>query len=71
MATQSVSSLLRLPRQKRMEIAEALWLSVADEQKMPIPEKHRQVVEERLVNYRTRKSRPISHDELMRRVRAS
>jgi putative addiction module component (TIGR02574 family) len=54
-----------------MEIAEALWLSVADEQKMPIPEKHRQVVEERLANYRTGKSRPISHDELMRRVRAS
>ncbi len=71
MAAKSYSSLLRLPKRKRLEIAESLWLSVADEQKMPVPEKHRRVLDERLASYRTGKSKPITHEELMRRLRAS
>jgi putative addiction module component (TIGR02574 family) len=71
MATQSVSSLLGLPKRKRLEIAESLWLSVADDQKMPVPESHHRILDARMASYRSGKSKPIPHDELMRRVRAS
>ena len=70
MATQSVSSLLRLPKRRRLEIAESLWLSVADEETMPVPEQHRKILDARLASYRAGKSKPISHDELMRRLRS-
>ncbi len=71
MASSSVSSLLRLPKRKRLEIAETLWLSVADEEKMPVPESHKKVLDARLANYRAGKSKVISHDELMRRLRTT
>jgi putative addiction module component (TIGR02574 family) len=71
MATKSVLSLLRLPKRKRLEIAESLWLSVADEQKMPVPDSHRKILDARMASYRTGKSKPISHEELMRRLHAS
>jgi len=54
-----------------LEIAESLWLSVADEETMPVPAKHRKVLDERLASYRTGKSKPIPHVELMRRLRSS
>jgi putative addiction module component (TIGR02574 family) len=69
MVTESVSSLLLLPKRKRLEIAERLWLSVADERKMPVPQRHRKVLDDRMAKYRSGKSKPISHEELMRRVR--
>jgi len=69
MPSQSVSALLRLPRRKRLEIAESLWLSVADEKKMPVPENHKRILDARLADYRSGKSKPISHEELMRRLR--
>jgi putative addiction module component (TIGR02574 family) len=69
MISQSVASLLRLPKRKRLEIAESLWLSVADEEKMPVPERYKKVLDARLADYRTRKSVPISHEELMQRLR--
>jgi putative addiction module component (TIGR02574 family) len=71
MATEVVSSLLALPKRKRLEIAERLWLSVADERDMPVPQDHKKVIDERLTRYRSGKSKPISHDELMRRLRSS
>jgi len=69
MSSQSVSSLLRLPKRKRLEIAESLWLSVADEKKMPVPESHKKTLDARLADYRAGKTKPVSHDELMRRLR--
>jgi hypothetical protein len=33
MPPETVKALLRLPRQKRLQIAESLWLSVADEER--------------------------------------
>lgn len=71
MPSQSVSSLLRLPKRKRLEIAETLWLSVADEEKMPVLESHKKVLDARLADYRSGKSRPIPHEELMRRLRTT
>ena len=71
MPSSSVSALLRLPKRKRLEIAESLWLSVADEEKMPVPESHKKVLDVRLADYRSKKSKPVSHEELMRRLRAS
>lgn len=68
MISQSVSSLLRLPKRRRLEIAESLWLSVADEKKMPVAESHKRILDARLANYRSGKSKPISHEELMRRL---
>jgi putative addiction module component (TIGR02574 family) len=68
MPSQTVSSLLRLPRRKRLEIAERLWLSVADEKDMPVPESHKKIIDARLDAYRSGKSKPISHEELMRRL---
>lgn len=69
MPPESVASLFRLPKRKRLEIAESLWLSVADEEKMLVPAGHKNVLDERLAAYRAGKSKPISHDELMRRLR--
>ena len=63
--------LLRLPKKRRLEIAEQLWLSVADEEKMPVPASHRAVLDKRLASYRAGKSKVITHAELMRRLRAS
>ena len=71
MPSQSVSSLLRLPKRKRLEIAESLWLSVADEEKMPVPERHKKILDARMADYRSGKTKPVSHDELMRRLRTS
>lgn len=67
----SLPELLRLPKKRRMEIAERLWTSVADEEKMPVPAGHRAIIDQRLSAYRSGKSKPISMAELMRRVRAS
>ena len=71
MPQESVSALLRLPKRKRLEIAESLWLSVADEEKMPVPDRHKVILDARLSAYRTGKSKPIPHDELMRRLRSA
>jgi putative addiction module component (TIGR02574 family) len=69
MPSQSVTSLLQLPKRKRLEIAESLWLSVADEEKMSMPQSHKKLLDARLTKYRAGKSQPISHSELMRRLR--
>ncbi len=69
MPPEPVASLLRLPKRKRLEIAESLWLSVADEEKMPVPVSHKEVLDDRLAAYRAGKSKPISHVDLMRRLR--
>jgi putative addiction module component (TIGR02574 family) len=53
------------------KIAESLWLSVADEEKMPVPSSHKKVLDERWAAYRAGKSKPISHEELMRRLRSA
>lgn len=71
MPPESVSSLLRLPKRKRLEIAESLWLSVADEEEMPVPASHRKTLDKRLAGYRAGKSKPISHEELMRRLKST
>ena len=71
MATTTMSGLLRLPRRKRLEIAERLWYSVAREADPPIPAEHKRFLDQRMADYKSGKSKPISHAELMRRVRAS
>jgi len=69
MPPETISSLMRLPARKRLAIAERLWLSVADEAKMPVPAAHKRVLRQRLADYRSGKTKAISHDELMRRLR--
>ena len=71
MAREAFPELLQLPKRKRLELAERLWLSVADEAKMPVPEEHKRILNQRLASYKSGKSKPISHEELMRRVRAA
>ena len=66
----SIDSLLKLPKKRRMEIAERLWLSAADEQKAPVPSSHRKTVSDRLAAYQSGQSKPVSHDEMMRKLRA-
>ena len=53
-----------------MEIAERLWASVENEADTPVPAEHRVILDRRLADYRSGKSKPISHAELMRRLRA-
>lgn len=67
----AVSDLLRLPKRRRMQIAESLWLSVADEQTLTVPVAHRKILDARLAAYRAGQTRPLLHGELMRRLRAS
>jgi len=47
-----------------------LWLSVADEQRMPIPAEHKKIINQRLENYQTGKSVPMPHAEMMKRLRS-
>ncbi|MEI6340120.1 MAG: addiction module protein [Verrucomicrobiota bacterium] len=61
---------LRLPKKERMEVAERLWLSVEDEQRMPIPAEHKKIINQRLENYQTGKSVPMAHAEMMKRLRS-
>ncbi len=67
----TLPELLRLPKKRRMEIAERLWASVENESDTPVPAEHRAILDKRLADYRSGKSKPISMAELMRRVRAS
>jgi putative addiction module component (TIGR02574 family) len=67
----ALSSLLQLPPRQRLEIAERLWVSVADEARMPVPAAHKRIVLKRLADYRAGKIKSISQAELMRRVRSS
>lgn len=66
-----INDLLHLPKRERLEIAERLWLSVADEAAMPVPATHKRVIKKRLADYKSGASQPISHEELMRRVRSA
>ena len=43
MSPGALSELMRLPARQRLAIAERLWISVADERKMPVPEGHKRI----------------------------
>lgn len=62
---------MQLPARQRLEIAERLWLSVADEEKMAVPEDHKRTLRKRLADYRAGRSKAISHKEMMQRLRSS
>ena len=66
----TMASLLRLPKKRKMEIAERLWLSVTDERTARVPAVHKQIVSTRLADYRSGKTVPIPHAEFMRKLRA-
>jgi len=63
--------IFQLPKKERLELAERLWLSVADEASMPVPESHKRILRKRMADYKSGRIKTISHVELMRRVRAS
>lgn len=63
--------LMRLPARERLAIAESLWVSVADEEKMPVPEEHKRILRKRLADYRAGRSKAVSHAEMMRRFQSS
>ncbi len=70
MATTDLSLLLKLPSKKRMELAEQLWLSVAEDASLPVTPEHARTIRSRLANYRAGNAKVVSHDELMKRVRS-
>lgn len=70
MPTPSIDSLLKLPKKRRMEIAERLWLSTADEQSAPVPAAHKKTVATRLAAYKAGQSKPVAHEDMMRKLRA-
>lgn len=70
MSTAAINQLLLLPKKRKMEIAEQLWLSAADERTAPVSAAHKKIVGERLKNYRSGKAKAVSHAELMRKLRA-
>ena len=68
---ETMASLLRLPKKRKMEIAERLWLSATDERTAPVPAAHKKIVATRFADYRAGKSVPIPHTELMRKLRVN
>ncbi|MDR1190160.1 MAG: addiction module protein [Verrucomicrobiales bacterium] len=66
----SLPELLELPKKQRLAIAEQLWSSVEDEVNFTAPANHRKIVRDRLAAYRNGEVELVSHEELMRRVRA-
>ena len=71
MSTETMTALMRLPSRQRLAIAEQLWLSVADEKTMPVPDEHRRIVKDRLDRYRAGKAKVLTHAELIQRVQAA
>ena len=71
MSAQTISKLMRLPVRERLAIAERLWLSVADEEKMPVPDEHKRILRKRLADYRAGRSKTVSHQDMMRRLQSS
>jgi putative addiction module component (TIGR02574 family) len=71
MPPQTISALMRLPARERLALAERLWLSVADEERMPVADDHKRILRKRMADYRAGRTKAITHDELMRRLRAS
>ena len=71
MSLEAISKLMQLPARRRLEIAERLWLSVADEENMVVPANHKQILRKRLSDYRAGRTKVVSHQEMMRRLRAS
>jgi putative addiction module component (TIGR02574 family) len=71
MSAQTLSKLMRLRARQRLAIAESLWLSVADEEKMPVLEDHKRILRKRLTDYRAGRSKAVSHAEMMRRLQSS
>ena len=71
MPPQTISKLMRLPARERLALAERLWLSVADEQRMPVSDDHKRILRKRMADYRAGRTKAITHDELMQRLRAS
>jgi putative addiction module component (TIGR02574 family) len=71
MPTDFVSKAMRLPARERLALAERLWISVADERRMSVPEEHKHILRKRMADYRAGRTSAIPHDELMRRLRAS
>ena len=71
MFVQTISKLMRLPARQRLAIAESLWLSVADEEKMPVPEDHKRILRKRLTDYRAGRSKAVPHEDMMRRLQSS
>ncbi len=70
MPTPIMDSLLKLPKKRRMEIAERLWLSAADEQNASVPASHKKTVAARLAAYQAGKSKPVAHETMMGKLRA-
>jgi len=71
MTPKAHAELFKLPKKARLDLAERLWLSVADEKSLEIPDDHKKVLKKRLADYKSGESKAISHEELMRRVRAA
>ena len=71
MPPQTIAKLMRLPVRQRLAIAERLWLSVADEERMPVSDEHKRVLRKRLTDYRAGRTKAITHGELMQRLRTS
>jgi Putative addiction module component len=70
MPTDTMDALMRLPKKRKMEIAQSLWLSAADERTAPVPAIHKKTIATRLADYQAGQSVPIPHAELMRKLRA-
>ena len=62
--------MFQMPKKERLALAERLWLSVADEPSMPVPEAHKAVLKKRMTDYKAGRIKAISHAELMKRVQA-
>ena len=64
-----IDTLLNLPKNERMEVAEMLWLSAADEETLPVSTEHKRIIDARLKRYRSGQSEPVPHSEMMKRLR--
>ena len=69
MSTAVLPSLLKLPRRKRMEIAESLWLSVADDS-MDVPADHKSILTDRLKAHRSGMLKTVSSSSLIKKLRS-
>ena len=67
MMLSSFPRLRRLPKRQRLRLAEELWLSSIDDS-APVSAEHKKILDERWAAYRSGKVKPISMEELERRL---
>lgn len=65
MSNINIADVIKLPIAERIQLAEAIWDSVAEQaNELPLPDWHKEILDERLANYESSTTRTFSWQEV-------